>query len=117
MLGRLEKVRERYEEVNRLLSDPAVVSNQERLRNLSKEHSDLTPLIKSYDRYRKLKNDLAAKKANFLSRMRVNRNSIKRILSIFLQDLKERQDFPTFLRLRFRFRWRSSFPKRGEVRC
>ncbi len=62
MLGRLEKVRERYEEVGRLLSDPAVVSNQERLRNLSKEHSDLTPLIKSYERYTKLKNDLAGLK-------------------------------------------------------
>jgi peptide chain release factor 1 len=58
MLNRLEKVRERYEEVTRLLSDPAVVSNQERFRELSKEHSNLTPLIKAYGNYRKLKNDL-----------------------------------------------------------
>lgn len=62
MLSRLEKVKERYEEIGRLLSDPSVVSNQERLRNLSKEHSDLTPLIKSYDRYTKLKKDIAGLK-------------------------------------------------------
>jgi peptide chain release factor 1 len=62
MLDRLEKVRERYEEIGRLLSDPSVVSNPERLRDLSKEHSDLTPLIKSYERYRKLKNDIAGLK-------------------------------------------------------
>lgn len=58
MLGRLEKVRERYEEVTRLLSDPAVLSNQQRFRELSKEHSALTPLIKVYETYRKVKKDL-----------------------------------------------------------
>jgi peptide chain release factor 1 len=58
MLNRLEKVKERYEEVTRLLSDPTVVSNQQRFRELSKEHSDLAPLMKSYDAYRKLKKDL-----------------------------------------------------------
>jgi len=62
MLSRLEKVRERYEELTSLLSDAAVVSNQERFRELSKEHSDLTPLMKCYEIYRKLKNDLAGLK-------------------------------------------------------
>lgn len=58
MFDRLEKVQERYEEVTRLLSDPDVVSNQDRLRELSKEHSDLTPLIRVYSRYRKVKSEL-----------------------------------------------------------
>jgi peptide chain release factor 1 len=62
MLNRLEHVRERYEELTRLLSDPAVVQNPDRFRELSKEHSDLTPLMKSYEVYRKLKNDLAGLK-------------------------------------------------------
>jgi len=62
MLNRLEKVRERYEEIGRLLSDPSVVSNSEKLRNLSKEHSDLTPVVKAYERYAKLKNDIAGLK-------------------------------------------------------
>jgi peptide chain release factor 1 len=59
MLDRLDKVRERYEEVTRLLSDPSVVENQERFRELSKEHSDLTPLMKAYERYRKVHTELA----------------------------------------------------------
>jgi peptide chain release factor 1 len=62
MLDRLHKVKERYEEITRLLSDPEVVSQQERYRALSKEHSDLTPLIRKYDQYRKLKDDLAGLK-------------------------------------------------------
>ena len=62
MLDRLEKVRERYEELTRLLSDPAVLANQERFRQLSKEHSDLAPLIRVYNIYRKVKQDLAGLK-------------------------------------------------------
>ena len=62
MLDRLEKVRERYEEITRLLSDPAVLSDQERFRTLGKEHSDLTPVVRAYDQYRKAKADLAGLK-------------------------------------------------------
>ncbi len=58
ILERLKQVRERYEEVTRLLSDPLVVGQQDRLRQLSKEHSDLTPLVKAYDRYRKSQEEL-----------------------------------------------------------
>ena len=65
MLDRLEKVRERYDELTSLLSDPAVLSNQERTRQLSKEHSDLAPLIRvynMYNMYRKEKQNLAGVK-------------------------------------------------------
>jgi peptide chain release factor 1 len=62
MLDRLEQVRERYEELTRLLSDPNVASNSDRFRALSKEHSDLTPLMKAYASYSKMKSDLAGLK-------------------------------------------------------
>ncbi|HSQ75772.1 MAG TPA: PCRF domain-containing protein, partial [Bacteroidota bacterium] len=62
MLERLERVRARYEELTRLLSDPAVVSNQDRLREISKEHSDLTPLMRIFDLYAKARKDLAGLK-------------------------------------------------------
>ncbi len=62
MLDRLEKVKERYEEITRLLGDPDVVANQDRVRELSKEHSNLTPLMKVYAQYAKAKRDLAGLK-------------------------------------------------------
>jgi peptide chain release factor 1 len=62
MLDKLEQVRNRYQELTRLLSDPAVVSNPERFRDLSKEHKDLTPLMKVYDVYAKAMGDLAGLK-------------------------------------------------------
>ncbi len=57
MLDRLEHVRERYDEITALLSDPAVVANQDRFRALSKEHSQLAPVIAAYDRYKKARAD------------------------------------------------------------
>ncbi len=59
MLERLEHVRRRYEELTRLLADPDVLQNQDRRREISKEHSDLTPLMRVYDRYVKARQDLA----------------------------------------------------------
>ena len=59
MLDRLEHVRQRYEELTRLLSDPAIVSDQEKFRAFSREHSGLTPLVKKYEFYAKAKKDLA----------------------------------------------------------
>ncbi|HEX9658105.1 MAG TPA: peptide chain release factor 1 [Bacteroidota bacterium] len=58
MLGRLSKVKERFDEVTQLLSDPAVILNQAKYRQLSKEHSDLLPLMRVYDQYFKLKSDV-----------------------------------------------------------
>lgn len=53
MFDRLEKSALRYEELMRLLADPEVIGNQERYRQLSKEHSDLTPIIQAYHKYKK----------------------------------------------------------------
>ncbi|HTY12010.1 MAG TPA: peptide chain release factor 1 [Bacteroidota bacterium] len=54
MLEKLEKIKERYLEVTRLLSDPAVISNQERNKELGKEFRELSEIVKVYDEYRKL---------------------------------------------------------------
>ena len=48
---RLKKIEERYDELGKLLADPAVLQNQDRFRALSKEHSDLTPVHELYVKY------------------------------------------------------------------
>ncbi len=58
MFERLDQIAARYEEVTRLLSDPAVINNQDRYRELSKEHSELTPLLQSFERYKKMRTDV-----------------------------------------------------------
>lgn len=62
MLEKLEKIAERYEEVNRLLSNPAVIADQQRLRELGKELRSLEPIIKVLNVYRKAVNDYQGSK-------------------------------------------------------
>src|ERR1700741_497301 len=57
MFDRLEKVAARYDELTMLLADPSVINNQERYRELSKEHSDISALVRTYRRYKKAKAD------------------------------------------------------------
>ena len=54
MLEKLEKIKERYLEVTRLLSDPAVISNQERNKELGKEFRELSEIVKGYEEYKRL---------------------------------------------------------------
>ncbi len=54
MLEKLEKIKERYLEVTKLLSDPAVISNQARNRELGREFHELAEIVKVYEEYRKL---------------------------------------------------------------
>ena len=55
MFENLEVTEKRYEEVGRLVSDPAVIANQEEWQKLMKEHNDLTPIIEKYRDYKKAK--------------------------------------------------------------
>ena len=58
MFDRLEKVAARYDELTMLLADPAVINNQDRYRDLSKEHSDISDIVATYHRYKKAKADV-----------------------------------------------------------
>ncbi len=49
MRQKLDKIRARYEELTNLLSDPSIISNQEKYRELSKEHSELSIIVRNYD--------------------------------------------------------------------
>jgi peptide chain release factor 1 len=57
---RLEKISERFEEVGRLLSDPAVINNQRQFRDLSVEYARLNPVAEKFSAFRGLEQDLVA---------------------------------------------------------
>lgn len=42
----------RYQEVAEMLSDPDVISDQKRFRDLSREEADLRPKVDAFKRYR-----------------------------------------------------------------
>lgn len=48
---KLETLVERYEEVTVMLSDPGIIADQAKFRDLSKEYSQLEPIFKTYKQY------------------------------------------------------------------
>lgn len=54
MYDRLQTVENRYEELNELLSDPEIVSDPKRLRDLSKEQSSISETVEKYREYKKI---------------------------------------------------------------
>lgn len=48
---KLKSIKEKYDKINEHLSDPKVVSDQQRYVSLNKERSDLTELIHAYNEY------------------------------------------------------------------
>ena len=55
MFQKLEAVEKRYEELNKLISDPEVISRQNEWKNLMKEHSDMVDIVEKYREYKKVK--------------------------------------------------------------
>ena len=58
ILSKLSEVSERYVEIENLLSQPDITSNQENYIKLSKEYSDLSPIVKAFKDYEKSESSL-----------------------------------------------------------
>ncbi len=58
MFERLKRIKARFEEITQLLSDPAVINNQDKFRELNKEFSELSDIVRAYESYLRAKNDL-----------------------------------------------------------
>ena len=58
LVSKLEKISERVEEINALLSDPGVISDQNKFRGLSMEHAQLTPVSDCFEQYQSVLDDI-----------------------------------------------------------
>ena len=53
MLDKLEAIKKRYQEITGLLSQPEIIKNQEKFREYSREHANLSEKVAVYDKYQK----------------------------------------------------------------
>jgi len=58
LLAKLETLTDRHEEVSALLSDSQTIANQNKFRDLSREYSELEPVVTCYAQYRLVQADL-----------------------------------------------------------
>jgi len=59
ILDKLEGVKDRFEEVGRLITEPEVISDMKRYVRLNKEYKDLEPVIQAYEEYKNLLSNIA----------------------------------------------------------
>lgn len=59
MLDKISQVVARYEEIDRQMTDPAVLADHVKLTELARERSDLGPLVEAYQEYQRVNQELA----------------------------------------------------------
>ncbi|MCT6876304.1 peptide chain release factor 1 [Frischella perrara] len=62
IITKLETLQERFEEVQALLSDASVISDQERFRALSKEYAQLTDVVNCFSQWKQTQDDIETAK-------------------------------------------------------
>ncbi len=62
LYAKIIKIKEKYDRITEQLSDPQNLTNNDKLIQLSRERSDLTPLIEAFARYTKVLKDIEGNK-------------------------------------------------------
>ncbi len=62
MLQKLANIEEKFRTLTASLSDPALVSDPHKIKTISKERSDLEPVVKKYEQYKKVRKDIEGSK-------------------------------------------------------
>src|SRR5208337_4454207 len=63
VIDKLQRNTKRYEELQALISDPAVIRDQKRYRELRQEHASLADLVEEFQKYRIIEAEIAANAA------------------------------------------------------
>ena len=63
MFDRLEQLEVRFMELEREMSDPAIVNDQQRMQKTGKQHRDMQPVIEKYREYKRVRGGVAEAKA------------------------------------------------------
>ena len=84
MFQKLEAVEKRYEELNKLISDPEVISRQNEWKNLMKEHSDLVDIVEKYREYKKVK------EAMYEAKEMLSDRDLKELAEMQIEECKDK---------------------------
>jgi peptide chain release factor 1 len=60
VIDKLQRNRKRYEELQSLISDPEIIRDQNRYRELRQEHASLTEQVEEFERYRAIQAEIAS---------------------------------------------------------
>ena len=93
MLDRLKSIEERYEKLNEYLSDPEVVNDTTKLREYSKEQSDIQETVEVYRQYRAAYDQLNDAKAMLEEKLDAEmRDMVKEEISELTEETERLED-------------------------
>ena len=84
MFQKLEDVEKRYEELNKMISNPDIIANQEEWKKLMKEHSSIEDVVMKYREYKKVEKELEEAKEM------INDPDLKELAEADLHEAKEK---------------------------
>ena len=88
MFGRLDALEKRFSEINTMICDPEIISNQNEYKKLMKEHKELEPIVEKYKEYKKIDSDIEGTK-ELLNEGELDKE-LKEIAESELEDGKEK---------------------------
>ncbi|WP_240376183.1 peptide chain release factor 1 [Bacillus piscicola] len=89
MLDRLQAVEDRYEELNELLSDPEVISDAKKLREYSKEQSDISETVQAYRAYKETTSQLDDAKSMLQDQLD---SEMEEMVKMEIEELTEKKE-------------------------
>jgi len=90
MLQELENIKEKYQKLTLSLSDPAIISNPQRIKKIAKERAEIEPLVKKYEDYQKMKKDI--KESEEILEDPLSETDLKKLAEAELKDLLEKEE-------------------------
>lgn len=93
MLDRLQSVEDRYERLNELLSDPAIINDSNKLRDYSKEQSRIQDTVMAYKEYKEVREQFRDAKAMLDEKLDSDmREMVKEEMNELEETMKELED-------------------------
>ncbi|WP_321170003.1 peptide chain release factor 1 [Priestia endophytica] len=89
VFDRLDSVEMRYDKLNELLSDPEIVNDANKLREYSKEQSDIQETVEAYREYKEVKEQLDEAKLMLEDKLDVE---MKEMVKEEISELSEREE-------------------------
>lgn len=89
MLDKLKSLEEHYEELNRLLGDPAVISNQAEFQKYARSQAGLTEIIAAYREYRDVLQGIEDTRAMLNEKIE---SDLEELAQMELEELRQRKE-------------------------
>jgi len=90
MFQEIENIEEKYRQLTLSLSNPAFISDPQKIKEISKERASLEPLVKKYEDYRKVKKSI--EEAEEILADPDSELELKELAETELKELRERQE-------------------------